>query len=255
MCLLVAAWRVHTRYPLILAANRDEFHQRPTRPAHRWTDTPGVVGGRDLPAGGTWLAASRGRVAAVTNVRGHGPEPAQPRSRGTLPVAFVTGTGAPSRTAATVRAEAGDYAGFNLLLADTAELALVSNRAEGTAVLAPGVHAVGNSAPGEDWPKARRASAELRRVLFDGADDEALIAASFTLLSDETPAGDDELPDTGLDRDTERRLSPVFIRGDAYGTRCSTVVLMDADGNVLLCERGFGPDGRALGETRVELPA
>lgn len=256
MCLIAIAWQCHPRFPLILAANRDEFHERPTAVVHPWGVPSGLVAGRDLRAGGTWLGASpAGRIAAVTNVREQtASADTDTPSRGALPVAFLSDSGSPIAFARSLAQRAGDYSGFNLLLATREALVLMSNRAAAPLTLGPGIHAVSNAPPGVDWPKTRRARDSLGRALAGNGDTlERLIEAAFALLADDAPAADTALPDTGLDRTRERWLSAIFVSGSDYGTRCSSVLVVDQDGTLHWHERRFGPDARPTGTSRLQL--
>ncbi len=259
MCLIAFAWRTHPRWPLVLIANRDEFHDRPAAPADFLTDAPDVFGGIDLRAGGSWLLASkRRRLAAITNVRvGLNPETA-PRSRGELVQAFATSAVDAAAFAAAIASHAGEYGRFNLLLWDGGAMRCVGNhpRFHDEAV-EPGLHALSNASLDTDWPKARRVRAVLAQWLEAQPDaDAAQVAASrdpeplFTALADRIPAADDELPDTGVGLALERRLSPPFVVGDIYGTRCSTLVLAGSAG-IKMTERRFGAGGVGEGERRL----
>jgi uncharacterized protein with NRDE domain len=254
MCLIACAWNAHPRYNLVIVANRDEFHDRPTEPLHEWRDAPGVHGGCDLREGGGWLALSAsGRLAAVTNVREPNPVRA-PQSRGALVRDFVTGADSAVSFAESARIGAPVYGPFNLLLWDGEELIHATNRPEPLwAGVQVGVHGLSNGEINAPWPKARRLTGALENWLRDTRASEPDLAPLFAALSDETIAPDDELPDTGVGVEIERRLSPAFIRGTAYGTRSSSVVLIERDGRVRFIERNFGPDGAPLGERRVEL--
>lgn len=256
MCLIAVAWRAHPRYPLALIANRDEAHARPTAPAGTYPDLPGVFGGRDLLQGGSWLmVSSRGRLAAVTNVRqGVAPEPA-PRSRGTLVTGFMQGSEAAPAWCAALAPDAPAYGRFNLLAWDGGTLAFATNHPGfATQAIAPGVHAMSNGALDARWPKGGHATAALAAWLADDiattrdADDVAAIEPLFQALADTTPAPDDALPDTGVGLALERLLSPPFVRNGRYGTRCSTVVLVEP-GRLLFVERRFGPDATITGQT------
>jgi uncharacterized protein with NRDE domain len=248
MCLIAFAWRAHPRWPLILIANRDEFHARPSTPADFLADAPEVFGGVDLRAGGSWLLISRRqRLAAITNVRvGLSPD-AAPRSRGELVKAFATSTAGNAEFIAGIAPVAHEYGRFNLLAWDGASLHCIGNHPHFHAhEVAPGLHALSNASLDTEWPKtlrAKRALAEwLDRVPPD--DDVAIVEAEplFAALADRTQAADDDLPDTGVGLDIERRLSPPFVLGDTYGTRCSTLVLADCDG-MWMSERRFGANG------------
>lgn len=247
MCLVAFAWNVHPRWRLVLAGNRDEFHGRPTAPLATWPDSE-ILAGRDLRSGGTWVGLGRrGRVAVITNVRdGLAPAFIGP-SRGALPVEFLHGDAPALSHAAALSSTAGDYAPFNLVVADVEGCAYVGNHpASGAHVVAPGVHGLSNGAFDAPWPKTRRLREALQAWLAAGDDDPAPL---WQALADERPAPDADLPETGVGLDLERRLSPAFIRGRDYGTRASTLVLIDHDGLSRIHERRFGPDGVFAGET------
>lgn len=248
MCLLFIGWQTDVARPLIVAANRDEFHGRPALPATPWDDAPQVVGGRDLQAGGTWLGiAAPGRFCALTNYR----EPSRPRadapSRGTLVSTVLRSPQPVFDVLAELRQRIDDYAGFNLLAADREGLWLISNRATPALQgLPPGIYGLSNGALDADWPKVRRGKRRLADLLDTG---EPPVADLFALLADEQVVPDDELPRTGLDPVWERLLSPAFIRHPQYGTRCSTVVLGDAAGTLRLVERRFDAAGQPSGQS------
>lgn len=251
MCLILFAFRQHARYPLVLAANRDEYHARPSAPAAVWEDAPQVLGGRDLGAGGTWLGVTRqGRFAAVTNYR----EPVQTPgpSRGRLVSDYLTGSDEPSEYLEGIAVQTTRYPGFNLLAGDEEELYYHSNRASVPRALGPGVYGLSNHLLDTPWPKVSSGRTAMERAL-DAPGEEALVARLLHLLADDTQATDPQLPDTGIGRERERFLSPRFIRGNEYGTRCSTVLLLDASGGLLLHERRFDADGRVAGESRFRL--
>ena len=258
MCLVAAAWRVHPRFELALIANRDEFHARPAAAAGPDPGRPDIHGGRDLQAGGGWLLAStRGRLAVVTNVRVGLRGETAPRSRGTLVRGFVGADATSEAYLATLAADAADYGRYNLLAWDGATLAFASNHPRfSTHSVAPGVHAMSNGAFDAAWPKSGHATRALRAWLDAPASYAAIdgpaLAPLFDALADTTPAPDAALPDTGVGIELERALSPPFVRGERYGTRCSTVVLVAADA-ITFVERSFGPDARALGETAAVL--
>ncbi|MGC8762478.1 MAG: NRDE family protein [Acidobacteriota bacterium] len=249
MCLLLLAHRPRPDLTLVLAANRDEFYDRPSAPSAWWEDSPGILAGRDLRQGGTWLGVSRrGRLAALTNIREPSRhDPAAP-SRGLLVKEFLR---SPLDAGAFLRKLDGSpYNGFNLLAFDGENLAVASNRAEGVRLLEPGLHGFSNGLlDSPRWPKVRRGMAALGRLLeaADGNLEEGLLA----VLADGTPAPDGELPRTGIGLEAERALSPIFTRTEVYGTRASTVVILRADGGVSWVERAYGPSGRPGPEVRV----
>lgn len=251
MCLIAFAWKAHPRWRLVLAGNRDEFHARPSAALARWADAP-VIAGRDLEAGGTWLGVSTdGRCGVVTNVRD--PRLAQSgRSRGLLVSDWLRGDADATAHAQALRAAAGEYRPFNLLTFDAHAAYYLGNRPEPRVqAVDAGVHGLSNADFNTPWPKTRQLMARLEAWLARDATDD--IERLFQALGDERPAGDDELPDTGIDRERERRLSSAFIRGTDYGTRASTVVLIGHDGGGRIVERRFGPGGRPDGQTSVSL--
>jgi len=250
MCLIVFALHAHPRWPLVMIANRDEFHARPTAAANFLADAPDVFGGIDLRAGGSWLLVSkRRRLAAITNVRvGLSPE-AAPRSRGELVKAFATSGTSASEFIAGIASHALDYGRFNLLLWDGLSLHSVGNYPDFHAEeVAPGLHALSNANLDEDWPKARRVKDALSAWLSAqlASDKRPDTEPLFAALADTRLASDAELPDTGVGLELERRLSPPFVMGDTYGTRCSSVVLASCDG-IEMSERRFGANQAFLG--------
>jgi uncharacterized protein with NRDE domain len=245
VCLILFAHRAHPRYRLVVAANRDEWFRRPSAPAAFWPERPDLLAGRDLEQGGTWLGVTRaGRFAALTNYRDPRSKRDAAPSRGALVTGFLAGEDAPGAYAERLAGQAARYNGFNLLAADGDELACASSRAARAARVEPGVHGLSNGVLDEPWPKVRKGRERLAAVLagrFEAAD-------LFALLKDESRADDAELPATGVSLEWERQLSAMHIRAEGYGTRCATVVLVDADGTVAFHERTFDPDGRAVND-------
>ena len=234
MCLILLAYRLVPGQPLILAANRDEFYARPSAAAHWWEDAPGLLAGRDLKAGGTWLGVqANGRFAAVTNFTDPD-QPPPPRSRGALVTDFLRGTESSADYAASIEGE--HYQGFNLLLWDGHTLVCTSNRGL-TQRLEPGCYALTNAELGANWPKAVDGAARLRQAVVTGADLDGLIDL---LRHDQLPQGDAGRP---RPETAESRATPCFIRGDAYGTRASTAVIYAEDGSIALAEQSYGPRG------------
>ena len=253
MCLLVLAWQVDPELPLVLVGNRDEFHDRPAAPAGWWEVPDGVLGGRDLEAGGSWLALHRrGRIAVVTNFREPLADASGRRSRGELVVEAVTGDGPLEAWLDRLAGRGDDYGGFNLVVGDRTALHAVSNRGDDRRRLPPGVYGLSNHLLDTPWPKVAAAKARLRRWLADPQRDREGL---FDILADRRPAPDDELPDTGVPQEWERLLSSAFIVSPRYGTRAGTVVLVRSDGLTELVERRFAPDGSCTGESAFELDA
>lgn len=252
MCLIVLGLGVRADLPWILAANRDEFHARAAQPLGEWPEVPGAVGGRDQLHGGSWLALHQeGRLAAVTNVRDPSRRHPAPRSRGALVRDFVAAGGSAAQAARSAVAAGAAFDGFNLLLADIHGTWHASNHTGASTRLAPGIHGLSNHSLNTPWPKVVRARTALQAAAARPR--PALEEALFSLLADDSPVPDPDLPDTGVGLEWERLLATAFIRGEHYGTRASTVVLADARGAVTLAERRFGPGGVPLGETRLEL--
>lgn len=240
MCLIVVGWRAHADYPLVVAANRDEFYARPTADAAPWPEAPTVFAGIDLEAGGTWLGITRnGRFAAVTNVRE--PDMAKGRfSRGMLTRDFLLSGQAASDFAQSI--DGRDYSGFNLLLSDGEALVYCSNRDSEPRLLPPGVYGLSNHRLDSPWPKLLTARQRFAAALPALPDESALCA----LLADDAIVADSELPQTGVSLEWERRLSAIFVKSENYGTRASTIAWQRRDGAVHLHEQRFGPHGRAL---------
>lgn len=257
MCLIALAWRVHPRYELALIANRDEFHARPAAPAGPDPAHPDVYGGRDLLQGGSWLMVSaRRRLAAVTNVRDGLPAANAPHSRGALVRGFAAGNESSEEFVAELAESARDHGRFNLVVWDGDSLAFASNHPHYVArAIAPGVHAMSNGVFDAPWPKSGHATRALSAWLDSPAalrDDDAALAPLFDALADTTSAPDAALPDTGVGLELERTLSPAFVRGELYGTRCSSVVLV-GDSSIRFVERRFGPEAKFEGETAAML--
>ena len=258
MCLIAFALDAHETFAFVVAANRDEYYARETAPAAWWDEKHTVFGGRDLRAGGTWLAIDRrGRFAAVTNVRE--PDPVSgPRSRGALVARFVEGSEPARDYAERVLGQADQYAGFNLLLVDLAadEPALFVSNRDARRIVAPGsgVHAWSNGKLDAPWPKVLRLREQLGDALH--APPRHLGPTLFDALADRSIPDDALLPDTGVGALRERVLAPamIFAPDLGYGTRASTVLAVRRDGRVVFVERSWAPAGevpRHAGERRV----
>jgi uncharacterized protein with NRDE domain len=251
MCLIGIVWKAHARHDLVLAANRDEFHNRPSAAAAPWKDRPAIFGGRDLKVGGSWLAvATSGRLAAVTNVRRMVPPDPQAPSRGKLVGDFLAGSATARDYAQGLADDAGNFSGFNLVLYDGAELLFVTNAPEyEIQAIAPGVHTVSNAPLDTSWPKARRLHAALEGWTRDNWES---FPPLFKALGDRVPAPDAELPKTGVGPQLERLLSSPFIVSPHYGTRCSTIVTI-GKGQIDFAEKRFDAGGVATGDTQQVL--
>jgi uncharacterized protein with NRDE domain len=259
MCLLVLAWRAHARYRLVVAANRDEFHARAAAPLAKWPPPAELLAGRDLRSQGTWLGVDRKRrFGVVTNFRElQAPRTGAP-SRGDLVPGFL---GVPGRQPearaedflAALEPRAAAWSGFNLLLADADALWYASNRTTSFArELGTGVYGLANESLDTPWPKLQRVRSGFETWLREAAPDDT--EGLFTLLADRTPAPDPSPAHNGaLPREWARALSAPFVLHPEYGTRCSTVLLLEADGRLQLVERRFDPAGRLSGETAFRL--
>lgn len=247
MCVAAFAWQAHPRWRLVAIGNRDEYHARPAAALARWEDGGGIIAGRDLQSGGTWLGVSEaGRFALVTNLRGYGERAPDKVSRGALVGDLLTGAG---RYADPATAALADFNPFNLIVADADQAHFLCNRPEAIrSTLAHGIYGLSNGTLDEPWPKTLQLKAALLDWLNGPAEGTAPL---FTALTDET------LPDIGLhpsrpsDVSREAPDTPVFIREPIYGTRCGTVVTIDRDGIGTIIERRFSSRGEPTGETRL----
>lgn len=245
MCLIVLSLGQHPEYPLVLAANRDEFHTRPTKESHWWPDKPDILGGRDLQAGGTWLALHRnGRFATVTNFRDAVPPSPKFLSRGHLVTGFLESQLAPGAYLDTIRESA--YAGFNLIVGTVDEVAYVSNREEGSRTLQPGTYGLSNALLDGPWHKVESSKQRLAELLGSGATNETSL---MRLMDDRRKAPVSEVETGELDFETAHAITAPFIVTPNYGTRCTTVVTVDKRGNWRFTERRFDPAGQKTGES------
>jgi uncharacterized protein with NRDE domain len=240
MCIIFVGFNVREDHPLILAANRDEFYNRPTAAAAFWEDAPDIFAGRDLVGGGTWLGVNkRGRFAAVTNYRDPNGRVGS-ISRGSLVADFLRGDEPAGEYLEGVRSRAEEFSGFNLLAGELTaarqELFYYSNRGGEVSELKPGVYGLSNHLLDTGWPKVSGGKLRFEALLNENELDKESI---FRLLSDEALADDSALPDTGVGYEIEKALSAVFIRTPGYGTRCSTLLTFDGDFRYDLDERVF----------------
>ena len=247
MCLIMFAYQEREDIPLLLAANRDEFHARPTRAAGFWPELPQLLAGKDLQAGGTWLGVTRqGRFAAITNFRDPSRTGAAPRSRGELTLDFLSGTAPAAEYIARIQPLEDQYAGFNLLLGDQRELWYYSNAGGGARELGPGIYGLSNALLDTAWPKVELGHRALRAALRRAPTHDGLART----LADRGIASEAGLALQGLEGEMERRLSAQFIVDPVYGTRATTTLWIDGRGEVNFRETSFNGDGMATG--RVE---
>jgi uncharacterized protein with NRDE domain len=250
MCLLLAACEQHRDFRLIVAANRDEFYARPALPADFWPDNDMILGGRDLQGSGTWLAVNkRGAFAAITNVR-TSMSVAAPRSRGLIISDYLTSPSTAGQFVSELNERRAEYQGFNVFASDAESAAWCSNYTGEYKTLTPGVYGLSNHLLDTPWPKVNRIKADFKAA--ESLSKADLITSLFSTLQNEESAPDKDLPNTGVSIEYERVLSPIFISGDTYGTRCSTVILISNDGVLTFIERRFGPHKTFSGESTFE---
>jgi uncharacterized protein with NRDE domain len=252
MCLILLAYRTHPAFELIVAANRDEYYERPSSAPCFWEEAPHLLAGRDLQAGGTWLGVTKGgRFGAVTNYR----DPASLRknvpSRGRLVSDFLLGKEDPYSYLEILHKQADRYNGFNLVLGERQEIFWYSNRDGRILRLSPGIYGISNHLLDTPWPKVVRGKEMMERALQK--DEPPSPEELFQILGDRTFPPDQMLPSTGVDIDWERILSPLFIRSPVYGTRSSTVLFVGKDRRIILLDRTFGPEHGPMDPKRFEI--
>lgn len=232
MCLILFAYRYHPRYQLVLAANRDEFYERPTRALDFWPDHPAIAAGRDLKQMGTWLGVTcSGRLAAITNYREVGVQSTDAPSRGHLVADFLAGHTQAPRYLEQLKNGGHLYNGFNLILGEPQGLYYYSNRGGPASPVEPGIHGLSNRLLDTDWPKVRNGKAAMADILANNKD-EIHRQSLLDLLQDQNVAPDEQLPDTGVGLQWERVLAPIFITSPGYGTRSSSLLTIDYGGEV-----------------------
>lgn len=237
MCLIFLSLNNHPNYKLIVAANRDEFYNRQTAPAHFWKDHPEIIGGRDLEASGTWMAMNRnGRIAMVTNYRD--PVNINPKapSRGKLVSDFLLSNVSAKDYLLETSQNGKLYNGFNLIVGEGTDLWYYSNYKEGVEQINSGIHGLSNHLLDTSWPKVVRGKARFNEQLKGSIVEPSNL---FEFLSDPQEAPVDQLPNTGIGLEREKALSAMFIKTSGYGSRCSTVVLIDKENRVLYSERVY----------------
>jgi len=245
MCLILLSYDNHPNYRLILAANRDEYYARPSQALAFWAECPQVLAGRDLKSGGTWLGITRaGRLAAVTNYRDPTSNRPDAESRGRLVRDFLIGSTSPQDYLEGIQSAGTPFNGFNLLLWADSQLWYYSNRGDSIQQLGRGLYGLSNHLLDTAWPKVAAGKQALANYLAytDSVDPEAI----FAILADQSKPPDTLLPDTGVGLPFERILSSRFITSDIYGTRSSSIILVDRFGNVIFIERSFKPDARSV---------
>lgn len=242
LCLINFAYHVHPHYKLVVSANRDEFYARKTKHAHFWDEYPFLLGGKDLEQGGMWLGITKeGKFAALTNYREKISNKKNYRSRGELVKNFLIGNDHAYDYLKEVERRKNDYPGFNLLVGYADELYYYSNRYDHILKLEKGIYSLCNSTIDCEWEKAKKGKRYMEEVMSI-RDEEKIQKRLFASLLDEEKAPDELLPDTGLDKELERFLSSIFIKGEDYGTRSSTVILVGYDNRVIFSEKTYDTD-------------
>ena len=238
MCLIIFAYKQHPHYRLILAANRDEFYKRPTRPATFWQTQPDMLAGKDLQANGTWMGITRsGRFAAITNYRDPKNNIPEALSRGKLVTAYLKGPDSPQNYLKKIDVSRKTLNGFNLLAGDSQHLYYYSNRECLVRKLEPGIYGLSNHLLDTAWPKVIKGKSKLTKLMKAKA--PLHVESLFAILGDRTVPDDEELPDTGVGPEWERILAPMFITSDIYGTRSATIIIWKSNHEIQFEERTF----------------
>lgn len=238
MCIISFHFQDHHNYKLIVAANRDELYERPTKAAHFWEDKPNILAGRDLRAFGTWLGITKdGKFAALTNYRDPKSETIDKKSRGEIITSFLTSTKKAPEFLKALDKNSDQYNGFNVLVGTPDELYYYGNRQNKIVKVDPGTHSISNHLMNTPWPKVSRARTNLQKYVQNSEIID--IEEIFFQLHDRKIAEDDLLPETGVGLELERQLSPVFIKTEHYGTRASTVLLVTKNNHVTFIERTY----------------
>ncbi len=255
MCLIGFAWKADPDFPLVVAANRDEYHVREAAASTWWESAPDLLAGRDLQSGGTWMGITRsGRFAALTNFRDiRAPDPDAP-SRGGLVTDYLVSSSPPVEHLARLHSSSARFNGFNLLAGTMEQLGYTGNRGAAPQELSPGIYGLSNALLDTPWPKVVALKSALATTLGKARSEEALPSTISTLaprlfeaLANTRPSADAGLPDTGLTHERERMLSSAMIRSPSYGTRASTLLWVCRTGDVFWEERSFSPAGGILG--------
>ncbi|TQV74960.1 NRDE family protein [Aliikangiella marina] len=250
MCILFTAVSQHPEYPLIICANRDEFHSRPTQRAAPWLEPSPVLAGKDLIAGGTWLGINHmGGFAAITNLRVGRSQLTDKRSRGELPIKFLS---EPEESFTHwLHHAADDYNPFNLVYGSAQALYCFNSMTKTTKPLSAGFHSVSNGNMDDIWPKMAKGQQALENAISE--QQLPSFAGLQQLLRDQTKAKDSQLPDTGISYEWEKKLSSIFIQNSDYGTRSSTILLYHVSGNIEFYEQNYKSDGSTQNESHYKL--
>ncbi len=253
MCLILFALNAHPEYPLILAANRDEFYQRPTLKANFWEEDKKVLSGRDIQSGGTWLGVHKdGRFIAITNYRDGSKAKKAAISRGELSKSFLTQNISVVDFISDVKKERHLYDGFNLLVSDDGFSSLYhySNISDQFTKIQSGIHGLSNHLLDTSWPKVDTGKNLLTEIIKNNPVDRDSI---IEMMQNDTKAHEQLLPKTGISSDLEKQLSPLFISMKEYGTRCTTILKVSADKNVSFVEITYNEQKNAISKQEFSL--
>lgn len=249
MCLILFSYENHPHYRLILVANRDEFYDRPTAGVHLWNDDSGILAGIDLKEGGTWLGiTTKGRFAAITNYRDTLSRKDHAKSRGLLVSEYLRSTTEVTECIDEIKKNVDLYNDFNLLIGDMKHLYCLSSKPVASTIVEPGTHGLSNHLLDTPWPKTSSGKNELNRKTLGKKDFS--IEELFSILRDKTQPEDQELPDTGVGLEWERILGPIFIKSETYGTRSSTILLIDHSNRATLVERTYDRHNPSVAQDR-----
>ncbi|WP_060680276.1 NRDE family protein [Virgibacillus halodenitrificans] len=238
MCLINLHFQQHANYKLIVAANRDEFYDRPTKQAHFWDDKPFILAGRDLRQMGTWMGITKnGRFAALTNYRDPSQAETGKRSRGSIVTNFLSGNVKPIEYLSSLQKDKDNFAGFNVILGSSDSLYYYSNQENKIRPINDGTHSLSNHLLNSPWPKVTKGRGKLKEYVQTHP--EMIHDDLLQLVADAEMAEDHALPDTGVGLKLERYLSPLFIKADGYGTRASTILTIDINKMVHFTERTY----------------
>jgi uncharacterized protein with NRDE domain len=237
MCLIAFSYKQHPDYDFIFVANRDEEYDRPTRSAQFWDSHSNILAGKDLKAGGTWMGITKkGAFAALTNYRNPDIKKENPPSRGHLVLDYLKKDDDPANYLKKLDKKADQYKGFSILASTIDKLAYYTNWQKEIQLLDRGLYGLSNHLLDTPWPKVKRAKMGLKQIIQEDTFSEKDL---FELLADDKEAPEDQLPETGIPREIEKKVSPIFIKSDKYGTRCSTILLISTNGQVTFSERRF----------------
>ncbi len=254
MCLITFSYKTHPRYKLIVAANRDEFYERPTRKAQFWTNEqlPDILAGKDMKANGTWMGISKkGKWGALTNYRDPSNIKENAPTRGNLVLDFLKSEMDENSYLENVQKKAQDYNGFNLLIGSYDSLYHFSNETNAITEIEPGIHGVSNALLDTNWPKLDHAKKELERIT---SKEKFNKEEAFEILKNPVKAPDEQLPSTGIPYEWEKAVSSIFIKTDNYGTLCSTLLFVDYEGNAEFTERRYNSStGEIIEENTFKL--